>query len=501
MARWVKILCAAVCSFVVLFSCVGYAAVSGNLSISGSAEYELPTDLIITQVEIANSTVDHAVGTKQSPTNVLSTITGQTGETVVYKITVYNYSPDATYVYSGTDYLDSIGDNFDIYAYVNDNGNEKALTEHTTSDPIEPGDELTFYARYTLTADTNGDALIKYNFLPVIYTITYMDGDTQLAVEYITDNSTEYTITRTATKTGETFNGWVSASSVAITKIPANNTNDYTLYVDWANKHVIRFVDTDGTILHQEEFAQGNAQLTITDAELNALLPNAEDDFTPEWQVILSYDEATGETTTEAWESYNLNDATSDVTVRVVYNYTGGLALTPVDSDGDGDIDYYQVDATENLSGNITVPGVLHSSNGDIPVLVVDDLCAEDSIFGDTNNELKKVTFLEGVEQINERALAYTTQLSEVVLPSSLKSIGVNAFASQAGQFGALIGAKQKITFTYNGTKADWDAIEKAPGWDDGLVAGSKIVCSDGYYTLSVSWLTESWTWTPNPTT
>lgn len=90
MARWVKILCAAVCSFAVLFSCVGYAAVSGNLSISGSASVDLTPELT-EGVHITNAELTSGNGsvTSYSNTTLISVADPSTGS-VTFGVTITN---------------------------------------------------------------------------------------------------------------------------------------------------------------------------------------------------------------------------------------------------------------------------------------------------------------------------------------------------------------------------------------------------------------------------
>ena len=52
MNRWIKILVAAVLSLSVCFTFIGYAQLSDNLSVSGSAGFEVPSAVYITDVTV-----------------------------------------------------------------------------------------------------------------------------------------------------------------------------------------------------------------------------------------------------------------------------------------------------------------------------------------------------------------------------------------------------------------------------------------------------------------
>ena len=216
----------------------------------------------------------------------------------------------------------------------------------------------------------------------------------------------------------------------------------------------------------------------ITEAEKTALLAPYQDDDT---NIVLS------------WPEYTISD--QDITVRAIYTYQGNLNLTPVDTDEDGITDYYRVDAARDLKGSVTVPGNV----GGIPVSLVQDLCYGSNI-GNINRDLTEVKFEHGVEEINSKALAYTRYLNSVYLPNSVKKIGSNAFGSTIG---ALI--EKRVTITFNGTMAEWKAIEKPDDWARGLESGSTIICTDGSATLKVYeslifGYDYTWTWSDGTT-
>ena len=94
MTKWMRFACLAVCVLCTLFCAVGYAAISGNLTISGQVELVAlppPEKVVITDVELmpgSTATSDSFNFTNQA-TLLTNTITGQVGEKVIYKTDVH----------------------------------------------------------------------------------------------------------------------------------------------------------------------------------------------------------------------------------------------------------------------------------------------------------------------------------------------------------------------------------------------------------------------------
>ena len=94
MTKWMRFACLAVCVLCTLFCAVGYAAISGNLTISGQVELVAlppPEKVVITDVQIADVTTGSAsdlIHSNQS-TVLGSTVSIASGQKVVYAITVY----------------------------------------------------------------------------------------------------------------------------------------------------------------------------------------------------------------------------------------------------------------------------------------------------------------------------------------------------------------------------------------------------------------------------
>jgi hypothetical protein len=171
-----------------------------------------------------------------------------------------------------------------------------------------------------------------------------------------------------------------------------------------------------------------------------------------------------------------------------------------VDVDGDGIVDYYTVEAVEagNIGKDITIPGNINGK----PVKIVTDLSS-----GWASN-LENVIIKEGVEEIKAKAFAETRKLATIELPSTIKKIEDSAFAGTwSGIGGDLSLYQKKPEIKYNGTKAQWDTVvansnQNGSQWEEGLEEGTKVICTDGTYTLTkvsgnvITGRKYTWEWT-----
>ena len=313
------------------------------------------------------------------------------------------------------------------------------------------------------------------------YTITYMNGDEVLEIAYITqdgeistqNNDAQALVEQWATgEFGEknfVFGGWMTAGSKAMEKIPADNTKNVVLYPFFDKPYTASFVDLQGNVLAQCYFYGTNklGDLDATKDEAQSLLPEADVDTSlSHWEV--HYNGKSEEFNKDKFKSYG-----QSVTVYPVYTYNGKLNLMPHDDDGDGMTDYYTVEAASGLKGDVVVPGKV---NG-IPVTSITDLSSDW-----LNTQVTSIVIKEGVQEISAKAFAMTSGLSEVTIPVSVTKIGKNAFASDGFITGGIGSIIKTITITYNGTKDQWNQIEKANGWDNN-VKRITVVCTDGTLT------------------
>lgn len=470
-----KVLLGAALSFICLFTSLGYALVSEEINITGSAVVEPPefTGMVVTEAVALSESTASQTSTRLYPTNLKSVISGSAGDQIVYKITAHNYSETDTYVFSGAVYDDevyaSVGNKLTISTSKDAQNLEKNPAfvgiNYYEGTPVDPGEELVIYATYTLKSDISaGEILVNFDFQPVIYTITYMNGNEQYSVDCITDNTIEYYVKESGPNNGDLpFAYWINANAEAVYYYSAGNTNSYTLSAKWDSIYQIMFVDNDGNIVYQESFKSSATKLSsegqaIVDAKL------------------AEYAEAAAmQDMSVKWDNYKIAGATGNITVRLIYTYTGNLNLIPVDSDGDGITDYYSVQAVDTLKNPTKIPGEV---NG-IPVEVVEKLYKNENNF-DYGSGVKNIEIGEGVKRVEANALAYTSSLSTVSLPSTLEYLGKNTFSRN---FGSDI---KQVTIYFNGTMAEWQEIvnNSHDEWHNGLKEGSRVVCSDGYFEL-----------------
>lgn len=336
------------------------------------------------------------------------------------------------------------------------------------------------------------------------YAITYMNDGDVLSIKYITesdiqkygaidpnnndfDDSAEKVVMEWAGNeiTGIVrFGGWMNAGSTKYNesnKIPADNTKNIVLYPWFDSPYTASFVDQNGNVLASCFFTSTDtSKLEATRVAAENALPD------PGEKVELDYWAIYNNGKEVAYNVSNFKNY-KDVTVYPVYRYTGNLKLTPVDEDGDGQTDYYRVDAVANLDNEVNVPGKVNN----IPVRIVSDLTSNRFA---TN--VSKITINEGTEVIESESLAGTGNLKEVVLPSTLKTLSSKAFSSN------VLGlAFKEMTITYNGTMEEFKALVQN-GWDEGLDTGSKVICTDGVGTLKRTYYVigsrYDWTWTKN---
>ena len=177
MKTWIK---ASICiglSFMFVFMTLGYAALTDNLRISGTAKIDIPMGLFITKVEYGSSSnVDKNVAEHLEYTTTLdSTINRGSGwaGTVTYKITVLN-NTQLTYSYRDIYYQTNLS-GYNGNGYVDkSNGNRKigvvcSLAKASPENKkVAPGETLTFNVTYTvgqnLSSSTDYRTLINFQF-------------------------------------------------------------------------------------------------------------------------------------------------------------------------------------------------------------------------------------------------------------------------------------------------------------------------------------------------
>ena len=445
-------------------------------------EFNYYSEVVITNITPISSTVTSQSSNYIQPTEVRSTITGRLGQKIVYKVNARNYSKTNEFVFSGADYNSNAYPNLNkvsISVSLDEQGENLINTNLSANahrgPSIAPNETFVFYITYTLTDNISaGEILVDYTFNPIIYTVTYLHNNQTFAVEHITNNQKAYSvIAEKPTQSGVTFAGWINVNAVVINTIPANNTHNYTLSASWDKIYLIIFADAQGNVLYQE-------QITSSSTSLSQQGQKAVDQILADLNV-----QAAEEHMKVSWSDYEIKNVKEDITVKAIYAYDGILNLVPVyEQPDDGIVDYYQVEAVDTLTKTVIIPGNV----GGVPVKTVIRIANTKGSSDWNNYEYNVETIIvgEGVENLqlpgnddNTNALAYTPNLKLVKLPSTLKYIGKNSFSRNYGE------DKKTITIEFNGTKAEWKAIEKHGDWDNGLKTGTIVQCTDGYFSLT----------------
>jgi hypothetical protein len=271
------------------------------------------------------------------------------------------------------------------------------------------------------------------------------------------------------------WQGWVNALGVAVpntVKITKNvvfnakwNLTDYYVY----------YLDLDGNIVHEEKINKSNQSVDIDSndqTKLNGLLTSMESSLNT--AEITDY----GLKFSLKWKDYSIPNPVANVYVSPDISFGAGenadtsIKITP------------QVDS----NGNII------DANGDgYP----DGLIVSGASFSDNNMDISIPNQIAGIPVISiaDNAFAGFDNLHVVRIPKSVTVIGADAFS---GASLGLFQGGETITIYYEGSKAEWDAITKASGWDDGLSestnifflnGGDKVDSSQGYIKRTTSWL------------
>ena len=193
MLRRTKIFLSIALSFILVFTVIGYAALTDNLSLQGTASVQIPEGLFITEIKtLGTNNVNHqAVSFLQYTTTVDSTIDkkddtttttpgrpGRPGTTttttydgsVTYEITVFN-NTKYEYAYRGLFYQKSLSGYNGNGSVATSNSDSKigVVVSFPNNDKIvAPGESLTFTVTYTVGKNmddgTDWKTLLNFQF-------------------------------------------------------------------------------------------------------------------------------------------------------------------------------------------------------------------------------------------------------------------------------------------------------------------------------------------------
>jgi hypothetical protein len=462
MKMWIKAILGISLSFMCLFTCVGYAAISGNLMISGNVEANPPDydEIVITDVVACLGTTATQTVSHVPPTNIKSKITGEAGDKIVYQIIAHNYSETETYVYTGPLYSDeyaSVANYLTISASTDEQNTNKipasSGANYYEGTPVAPGKEIVFYVTYTLNSNISAsEIMVNFKFEPVIYAVTYLVNDEVYAVDCVVDNNSKYDVTRkyASTDASMEFDYWMNAGSSQVTSIPAGNTEDVNLYPSYVGVYTATFVDHNANIVAQDHFTRNNySNITAlgNDVSIRPVVEDCEFDY---WQVRVTKN---GTTTVSKLSDYKFTDNV-DITIYPVYTYNGDVSLIPVDNNSDGVTDEYHVGGYKDPNGQdlVVIPDYV---NG-IPITAI---------------SASAFSSYEGVHSI--------------VIPTTVTTASGNILAANW----SFMDKGETVTIYYEGSYEQWVALEQTftGTWDNGLGGSSRVFFLNGTDKVDVS--------------
>ncbi len=345
-------------------------------------------------------------------------------------------------------------------------GGASAAWIYATKNPEAVDQLLNIGANFTYTVTYMNEGEVLYTTEPIAYGVVKDLADDhnkaniklQEQITRILDETDQSKYKVDYTKV--TFsNVWINAGSTVITKTPENNIENITLYPSFDNLYTASFVNQQGSVLDwftystyttAEQEAKATAEANAL-AKVEAAIPEGSNLVFDYWEVRVTKN---GTTTKHKLDNYSFGDKV-DVTIYPYYRYTGA-ALNPVDTDNDGDIDYYEVTGYTDGKGSELV---------EIP----------DAINGSP------------VTTINADAFSSYANLQAVKIPASVTTISSGAFAEYEGIFRK----RQTVTLYYEGTQEQWAKLMAlqydgnstnnpfASDWDDAMGEGSRVFFLD----------------------
>ena len=277
------------------------------------------------------------------------------------------------------------------------------------------------------------------------YTVTYINYDETIRVEFVGDNSQAHILWDTE---GYFYGNskaiaWVDGNGKEVSSIAAGNKKNYVVYPKFAGEFAIRFFDAEGNVVYYETFKERNDH-TLNTAAIEAVRAD-----------IQKRVDASGKVIIVSWDRTNLNtisksEATKDIVVKAVYTLsTSSITLTPVEGSSGNIVSYKVTDANKTVENVlIDIPAYV----GTIPVT-----------------------------QISNNAFAGFDNLHVVTIPTTITVLGENSFASDWGLFDS----GESMTLYYEGSYQNWlDNMTFADGWSDGLSASTRVFFLNGTDTV-----------------
>lgn len=286
------------------------------------------------------------------------------------------------------------------------------------------------------------------------YTVTYMDRGQILHVDYVKDNSSIYTpwgINNYQDANGNSPKGWVKSDGREFTDINIGNTADVIVYPDWTHEYDVRCLDTYGNVKYYAVITYNtqDASKNTTDAEYTAIAANINN-------ALVSIQ----------------NEVDKDKKVMIIVWQNGNSTYTTVTAQNIKDsvkagTDFILNAVPQLQNTSITLEPVYHETTNELIAYRVAKVNKNDT---NSNVVIPDYVGKIPVTAIKQDAAAGFANLHCITIPKTVDTIGKNAFAT-----GSSLGKGETITIYFEGTKDDWDAMNKVDGWDYGLGTGSRI--------------------------
>ena len=284
------------------------------------------------------------------------------------------------------------------------------------------------------------------------YTVTYINYDETLKVEFVGDNSEAHTLWNPEEYVyGESKTvAWVDGNGKEVSSIEKGNVKNYIVYPRFAGEFVIRFFDAEGNVVYFETFKE-KQQHTLDTAAINTALAN-----------IQNRVDASGKVIVVSWDRSNLtsiskSEATKDIIVKAVYTLsTSSITLTPVEENGVV-VSYKVTDANDTVENVlISIPPYV----GTVPV-----------------------------ETMSDDAFAGFDNLHSVVIPTTITYIGTNALASTWNNSNFWDTDKgEEMVIYYAGSYKQWqDNMKFGDGWSNGVSGTTRIFFLNGTDTVDLN--------------
>ena len=292
-----------------------------------------------------------------------------------------------------------------------------------------------------------------------IYTVTYMDHGEILHVDYVTDNRVAYgendiwPVTNVKDANNNSPSCWVDANSKEFTGVGIGNTANVIIYPKWPNEYTVRCIDTYGNVAYYNFFTDDKttaAEYEAIATEINNTLATIQKEIDANGKVVrVVWKDASGKllTTTDANGNVVPTEITSDYIAKAGSNII--LTATP-----------------QLLSGSITLTPVYDDTTGELVAYHVTDVVADDS---NISIMIPDYVGTVPVTKITEGAFDDFDNLHAVVIPNTVTTLDKSMFPGSLG----IISNRQTVTIYYEGTKAQWDALNKVDSSQSGLL-GSK---------------------------